>query len=69
MIAHEENSARVGQTKPEEEALLERSGAPTLRDLRAAAKNLFATIILEADSPLSDLTPANCRRSRPDTNK
>ena len=69
MIAQDENLARANQTKSEEEALLDRSGAPTLRDLRAAAQTLFAAIILEADSPLSDLTQANCRRGTSDTDK
>jgi hypothetical protein len=35
---------------PEEETLLERSSAPTARDLRAAAKDLLTIIEAEPDS-------------------
>jgi hypothetical protein len=69
MIAQEENSARANQAASEEKTLLERSGTPTLRDLRAAAKNLIATIILEADSPMTEITQFNCRRGTADTDR
>jgi hypothetical protein len=55
MIANEENSARAYETTPEEVGLLERSSLPTLRDLQAAAKDLFTTIVAEPDSALSDV--------------
>ncbi len=51
MIADKENPAPVSEATPEEEELLERSSAPTLRDLRAAAKDLFTTIEAEPASP------------------
>jgi len=54
MIANEENPALIQEDTPEEEALLERSSAPTVRDLRAAAKDLFKTAEAEPDS-----TPPN----------
>lgn len=54
MIANEENQAPIHEATPEEEALLERSSAPTERDLRAAAKDLFKTTEAESDS-----TPPN----------
>ena len=54
MIANEENPALIQEDTPEEEALLERSSAPTVRDLRAAAKDLFKTTEAEPDS-----TPPN----------
>ena len=50
MIANEENPALIQEDTPEEEALLERSSAPTVRDLRAAAKDLFKTTEAESDS-------------------
>jgi len=53
MIANEENPAPIPEAAPEE-ALLERSSAPTVRDLRAAAKDLFKTTEAESDS-----TPPN----------
>jgi hypothetical protein len=54
MIANEENPASIPEATPEEETLLERSSAPTVRDLRAAAKDLFKTTGAEPDS-----TPPN----------
>jgi len=54
MNANEENPARIHEATPGEEALLERSSAPTLRDLRAQAKNLFKITKAEPDS-----TPPN----------
>ena len=52
MIANEENPAPTREASPEEEALLERSSAPTLRDLRARAKDLFTFI--ETDPALPE---------------
>jgi hypothetical protein len=54
MIANEERSALVSEATPEEEALLERSSAPTLRDLRALAKDLLTYIEAETDSNSPD---------------
>jgi hypothetical protein len=56
MIANEDNSAWIDEATPEEKALLERSSAPTLLDLPAAAIDLFTTIAVEPDSTLSDLS-------------
>jgi len=50
MIANEENPALIQEDTTEEEALLERSSAPTVRDLRAAAKELLTVIEAEPDS-------------------
>jgi hypothetical protein len=50
MIANEKNPSPISEAAPEEEALLKRSIAPTLRDLRAAAKDLFTIIEAEANS-------------------
>ena len=49
MIADEENPTPVLEATPKEDAL-ERSSAPTVRDLRAAAKDLFKTTEAESDS-------------------
>jgi hypothetical protein len=57
MIVNEENPALTHEAAPEEEALLERSSAPTLRDLRGAAKDLFMTIESEPDPVSSDDRP------------
>jgi len=54
MIANKENPELIQEDTPEEEALLERSSAPTVHDLRAAAKDLFKTAEAEPDS-----TPPN----------
>jgi len=56
MIANEENPAPDRETTPEEEALLERSSAQTVRDLRAAAHGLLTTTEAEAEP---DSTPPN----------
>ena len=56
MIANEENPAPDHEATPEEEALLERSSAPTVRDLRAAAHGLLTTTEAEAEP---DSTPPN----------
>jgi hypothetical protein len=50
MIANKENPAQISEAAPEEETLLERSIAPTVRDLSVAAKDLLKTIEAEADS-------------------
>jgi hypothetical protein len=47
MIANEVIPAPTRKAAPEEEALLERASAPTLRDLREASKDLLATIEAE----------------------
>ena len=54
MTVNEETPALINEVTPEEEELLERSSAPTVRDLRAASKGLFK--ITEAGP---DLTPPN----------
>jgi hypothetical protein len=54
MTANEETPAPINEATPEEEELLERSSAPTVRDLRAAAKDLLTIIEAEPDS-----TPPN----------
>jgi hypothetical protein len=56
MTVNEENPAPIHETAPEEEALFERSSAPTIRDLRAAANDLFTTTEAEAGP---DSTPQN----------
>ena len=56
MTVNEENPAPIHEIAPEEEALFEKSSAPTVRDLRAAAKDLFTTAEAEAGS---DSTPSN----------
>ena len=56
MIPNEEKSAQVYETKIEEEGLLERSIAPTLRDLRAAAKDLLIIPLAEPDSTLPNVS-------------
>ena len=58
MTVNEENPTPIHETAPEEEALLERSSAPTVRDLRAAAKDVFTTDEEEPDStPPNDKLP------------
>ncbi len=47
MITNEVIPAPTRKATPEEEALLERASAPTLRDLREAPKDLLATIEAE----------------------
>jgi hypothetical protein len=54
MTVNEETPAPINEVTPEEEELLERSIAPTVRDLRAAAKDLLTIIEAEPDS-----TPPN----------
>jgi hypothetical protein len=49
MIANEETTAPIHEATSEEEGLLERSSAPTLRDLRGIAKDLFTNIEAESD--------------------
>jgi hypothetical protein len=67
MIAKEENPSPISSVAPEEEALLERSIAPTVRDLRAAAKDLCLPIESERDStpPNDGLTEQPDRLLRP----
>jgi hypothetical protein len=50
MITNDENPAPIPEAKPEEEASLDRSSAPTVLDLRAAAKDLLTIIEAEPDS-------------------
>ena len=58
MIANEVIPAPTCKAAPEEEALLERASAPTLRDLREAPKDLLRTIEAETDpSPPDDGLP------------
>ena len=54
MIADEVIPAPTRKATPEEEALLERASAPTLRDLREAPEDLLATIEAEADPSSPD---------------
>jgi hypothetical protein len=54
MITNDENPAPIPEATPEVEALSERSSAPTVLDLRAAAKDLLTIIEAEPDS-----TPPN----------
>ena len=49
MIANEETHAPIHEASSEEEALLERSSAPTLRDLRGAAEDMSKTMESEPD--------------------
>jgi hypothetical protein len=56
MTVNVENTAPIHETAPEEEALFEKSSAPTIRDLRAAAQDLFTTAEAEAET---DSTPPN----------
>lgn len=50
MMSGEESYPRNSETTPDSESLLEKSSAPTLRDLRMAAAELLATIRSESDS-------------------
>jgi hypothetical protein len=50
MIANEKNLAPNQEATLEEEELLKRSSAPTVLDLRAALKDMFADIEREPDS-------------------
>jgi len=54
MTVNDETPALINEVTPEKEELPERSSAPTVRDLRAAAKGLFKTTDAEPDS-----TPPN----------
>lgn len=71
MIANKDNAAQVYELTPEEKALLERSVAPTLRNLRTAATDMFLTIIIirEPDSTLSDLMRASNWRQTPNNDQ
>jgi hypothetical protein len=66
MIANEESLSRKSETASEEVMLLEKSCAPTLRDLFAAAKDQFLTLPVEPDSTLSDFSRTGCQRYTPD---
>jgi hypothetical protein len=50
MMTNDKNPASIPEATPEEETVLERSSAPTVLDLRAAAKDLFKTTEAEPDS-------------------
>jgi hypothetical protein len=50
MITNDKNPAPIPEAAPKEEAVLERSSAPTVLDLRAAAKDLLTIIEAEPDS-------------------
>jgi len=52
MTVNKENPAPIHEIALEEEALFERSSAPTIRDLRAAAKDMFTTAEAEAGADL-----------------
>lgn len=54
MIVSEENPARIEEPTPEEETKLEKSQAPTLRDLRAAARDLLIKIATELEQNASN---------------
>ena len=54
MITNEVIPAPTLKATPEEEALLERASATTLRDLREAPKDLLATIEAETDPSSPD---------------
>jgi hypothetical protein len=53
MIANKKNLV-LNQEATMEEELLKRSSAPTVLDLRAALKDLFADVEAELDSPSPD---------------
>ena len=57
MIANKENPAPTREGAPEEETLLERASAPTLRDLRSWAKDRLTTIEAEPDPAPPDDRP------------
>ena len=67
MIADPRTAARTEtKTSEEDEALLERASAPTLRDLRVAAQNLLAVLLTESDSALTEIARADCRSCLPE---
>lgn len=68
MNANPEITAQMPERKPEQDALVEKSTAPTLRDLRSAAKNLFTTLLAEPDSVLAEIVRADCRPCLPESN-
>jgi hypothetical protein len=57
MIADKKNPALIHEAMPEEEDLLKRSSAPTLRDLRGAAEDLFTTEAEPGPAPPDDRFP------------
>jgi hypothetical protein len=54
MIADKEKPALNQEAAPEQEESLKSSSAPTVLDLRAALKDLFADVEAELDSPSPD---------------
>jgi hypothetical protein len=54
MIANEADAERVHEITPEEAGLLEKSRAPTLRDLHMTATDLITMLALEQDSRTTD---------------
>jgi hypothetical protein len=54
MTANKEKQSLNGEAEPEKEEVLKSSSAPTVLDLRAALKDLFADIEAELDSPSPD---------------
>jgi hypothetical protein len=53
-----DNQAPVAEITQDEEELSERASAPTLRDLRAWAKDLLTTLEKEADLASPDDAPS-----------
>lgn len=67
MIAETRTAARTEtKTSEEDEALLERASAPTLRDLRVAAQSILAALLTESDSALAEIVRADCRSCLPE---
>jgi len=54
MLANEAEAARIHETTAEEAALLEKSRAPTLRDLHLAVTDPITMLALEQDSGTTD---------------
>ena len=61
ITTHESNPARPDQAALEHEALLQRSSAPTLRDLRMADTDLFPAGVAEPDAASPYLYCVNSR--------
>lgn len=60
MIASEENSAGITDPMPQDNSLQEKSSAPTVRDLRAAATDLLINLAEVPDASRTD--PNGVRR-------
>ncbi|HMV50070.1 MAG TPA: hypothetical protein PLD20_33950 [Blastocatellia bacterium] len=60
MIADPKTTARSEEEALEPDTSSERSSAPTLRDLQAAAKKLFAVLMTEPDSVLAEIINTDC---------